>query len=149
MLKRDTRDILAGLLLLVMGVVAAVYSLSYQMGSLRQAGPGLFPLILAALLIFLSLFVLVPALLRAGPAVPEFHLAQFSAVIGAIVLFGVTIQTFGMVPAVFLLVMAASAADERISPVQKAALAGTLTAIAAAVFYYGLGLQFELIAWPF
>lgn len=148
-MNRDHQDLIAGAFMLLIGVTAVLYSSSYDPGTWRQAGPGLFPTILGFIMLGLGAFVFLPAFFRSGPPLPSGYGRQLVTVVGSIILFGLTIQSFGLVPATILLVFVSSYAESKTSLVEKALLSLALTALAAGIFYYGLGLQFKVIAWPF
>ena len=61
-------NLIGGLFWLAIGILLSLWSSRYEVGSLVQAGPGLLPLGLGILLVFLSLILLVQAL-RASTAV--------------------------------------------------------------------------------
>jgi hypothetical protein len=56
MLSRDYRDIVGGLLLVVLGLGFSWYAAEhYDLGSLRRMGPGMFPTVLGVALACLGL----------------------------------------------------------------------------------------------
>lgn len=55
---------------LAVGLLLSLWSTSYQIGSLVQPGPGLYPLVLGILLIFISLILLVQAI-RSSPDIKK------------------------------------------------------------------------------
>lgn len=94
------RDLAAGMALIVMGGAYAAYTVAtLPVGTLRQMGPGMFPLGLGVLLAALGVGVAAPALARdvAMPPVP--HRSLWMS-IGTVAAFALVIPRFGLVPAV-------------------------------------------------
>ena len=68
MRHRDTRDLVGGLALTVIGLFAAYYAHEhYEIGNLRRMGPGFFPVSLGLTLAVLGVLVALPAWFRQGP----------------------------------------------------------------------------------
>ena len=150
MYRRDYRDIISGLLLvLVGGAVGGHAWLNYPMGTLRHMGPGMFPTWLGLLLLGIGVLVLLPALIRAGPRLERPHIRPFLMVIGGGVAFAYVVTTFGMVPAVVVLTVLAILADDKLGLVGTLTLCIVLSLIAVAIFSYGLKVPLQPFRWPF
>ena len=149
MLKRDYRDIVAGLGLAVFGLACVVYSLAnYSIGTIKRMGPGMMPVSLGAILAFFGLVIAIPALFREGEAVPA-NLRPLLFLSASIVSFALLIETFGLVPAVFATVVIATFAEREV-PIPKAAILGAAMALPTwAIFILGLGLPIASFDWPF
>jgi hypothetical protein len=148
MYRRDYRDIIAGALLVATGLFAALYAMThFNLGTLHRVGPGMFPASAGLILAVLGLFVAIPAMLRSGPKI-EVVLRPLAAALGAILVFGLTIRGFGLVPAVCVLVAVAALAEPA-RPGQTALLAAGLSIVTTLIFKVGLGLQVSIISWPF
>lgn len=148
LIRRDYNDIIGGAILIGVGLFVAIYALThYRMGVLRQMGPGMVPTMLGGLLCLLGLAILLPALRRTGrlPA-PDYRSAIF--VLGATTLFALTIQPFGLVPAIFLMTVAAGYADGKLRLPALVALAAILSAVAYVIFRLVLGIQITIFNWP-
>ena len=63
-------------------------------------------------------------------------------VLGGVVLFGLFVERFGLVPAIIALLVSACLTQLRERPVETVVLAAILTAIAVGLFIYGLGMPF-------
>lgn len=147
MLKRDYRDILGGLLLVLGGLVLALYSSSvYDLGTIRRMGPGMYPMGLGFLMAGLGIAIALPAWFRSGPPIgirvysPLFVLAGIAA-------FAIVIPRFGLIPAIAAQVVVSSLAERRFRPLGLVALTLFLCALAYIVFVYLLGLPFHLFRW--
>lgn len=145
-MRRDTRDVLAGLLMVAVGAAAALYARAeYDLGDWRAMGPGLFPVMLGWLLAGLGVLIAVPAWLRRGEPLT---LAVRSAlcVIGSLVLFGLLLKPAGLILATVAAVLVASLADDRFRWRTRWLTAVAIAALAWLIFIVGLGMV--LPSWP-
>jgi hypothetical protein len=149
MYLRDYRDILAGGLLMVLGLFVGLYAAqNYRLGTPSQMGPGMFPLWLGVLLTIIGAAILISAFFRPGPWIKP-HYRQFIAVIAGILAFTLTVDVLGMIPAISLLTVAAALADDELGPLPILALSASLSVIAVLIFRFGLGIPIEPVRWPF
>lgn len=151
MLDRDVRDIVAGAVLTAVGLFAFVYALmTMQPGTLARMGPGLFPASLGLVLAFFGAVTLVSAWLRRGQFdFPQVRIRPFLAILVGVVGFALTVDRFGIVPAVFILTFVARLAEERFEFVRPLVLASFLSVIAVLIFIVGLKLPLRIFLWPF
>ncbi|MBJ7263493.1 MAG: tripartite tricarboxylate transporter TctB family protein [Burkholderiaceae bacterium] len=148
------REWWAGGTMVILGVGAIVESTTYSMGSLARMGPGMFPAILGAILIFLGLLIV---RLATSPlnidtsddshavAAPEWR--GWTCIIGGLLAFMLVGRFGGLVPATFVLVFVAAMGDRQHTLRSAALLATAVTVIGVAVFSWGLQLQFPLFRW--
>jgi hypothetical protein len=149
LLTRDYRDVIAGLLMIFIGLGAAGYAWAfYRLGTIMQMGPGMFPFGLGILLALLGVLILLPALFRAGPQFLQPDLRSFFFVGLALVAFAMTVRWLGLIPAVVLLVITAAFADNKLGLPKMVALSVALSAIAWFVFIYALGIPLQSFIWP-
>lgn len=145
------KDLLAGLMFIVIGVVFFVGAYNYQMGTAARMGPGYFPRILGASMAVLGVIV-------AGIGLK--NQAQWAATEGigwtwkpvfivtlAVVLFGATLPTLGMVIAIILLTMLSGFAAHDKNYRELAIITVIMCLFCAAVFVWGLKLQMKLFPW--
>ncbi len=145
-MRRDWPDIWGGLGLAMVGAVASGWSLAnYDLGTLRQMGPGFFPAVLGALLAALGLIVALPAWRRAGGSVPVQRKAAM-AVLASILIFGLALSRFGLVSATATSVMVATLPAPRAGWVWRVVL--TLAVSALTVLVFSFGLRMTLPLWP-
>jgi hypothetical protein len=150
MLNRDYRDIVAGAALVAFGLFVGIYaSRNYDLGTLRHIGPGMFPSMLGYVLAALGVIVLLAALFRAGPAVATPAFRPLSAVLAGLLAFALTIEPFGMVPAIFLLVGIVALADDRLGPIGIVIFAALMSLLVILIFQVGLQLPIDSFKWPF
>lgn len=149
MLSRDYRDIFGGLLLVIGGLAFSAYAgLSYDLGSLRRMGPGMFPAALGLLLAAFGLIVMVPAYFRPGEK-PVLRIWTPIFVLSGVAAFALTIRPFGLIPAILAVVGVSSFAELKVRPVSLAILCVVLCLIAWLTFRVGLGLPVAMWRWPF
>ena len=156
------RDFYAGLLMLLIGLGAILEARHYSLGTLRQMGPGYFPIVIGVLIGFVGLLIVGSALIgrgggdtlaavAGGEPVPD-HEAAASApdlrgglcILGGMAAFIVLGRYAGLVPATFAAVFI-SAIGDRDSTLRGALiLAVSVTVAAVVLFSYLLKVQFPL-----
>lgn len=145
-MQRDWPDLLGGLTLAALGAAAAVWALvHYDLGSLRQMGPGFFPAVLGAVLLALGLIVALPALRRAAPQ-PRIEVGVVVAVLAAILIFGLGLFYLGLAGATAAAVLVATLPAPRPGWRWRVALAIAVAVLTVLVF--SIGLQMTLPLWP-
>lgn len=146
--KRDYRDILGGAVMIGLGGFAAIHALtSLSLGTVSQMGPGMFPAGLGIVLVALGIAIVLPALRREGEPI-RFDLRSLLAIGASVLVFLVTIQPFGLVPAVVLLVLVASRADGKLSAIGTLVLSAGLALLTVLLFRVALGVSIPVFSWP-
>ena len=142
---RSQKDFAAGCLFLAVGIVWALASLQYRVGTATAMGPGYFPLFVA----------IVVALLGLGSILRSFRVAEWNRIgpwpyatlffiTGGIVGFGLLLETTGLLPAGLLLLAMSCWSRWRTRPLETALLIAGLLALVVGLFVYGLGLTVDL-----
>jgi hypothetical protein len=146
---RDYRDLIGGAILIVVGIAGALYASShYPMGTVQRMGPGMFPVAIGYLLAGLGVLIALPAWIRRGTLpMPEFR--PFLLVLASVLIFAITIERLGMVPAIFLLTGLAVLADDKLGIIGTIVLAAALSLGAWLIFVFGLGIPIYAFIWPF
>lgn len=142
---RGARDVLAGLLFLFFGGLALYLALDYPMGSAMRMGPGYFPVILGGLLSLLGLATLARGFLRKSDPPRNFALVPLILVLSAVALFALTVERFGIVVSVALVVVVSSLASGQFRWVEVLVLTLVMVALAVGLFTEGLGLPFKVL----
>ncbi len=149
MLQRDYRDIVAGSVLCLLGAFVALYcAIHYNLGSLTKLGPGLFPAALGVFLAVMGAAIAGLALFRQGQKVTV-EVRPAVAVLVSLAAFAMTIESFGLIPAISLLTFVASFGNDRLRLSRAVGLAVALSAIATLIFRVGLELPVDAVRWPF
>jgi len=149
MLPRDYKDITGGGILILLGVGTALYaSTNYSVGTMRQMGPGMFPMFMGILLAGLGVSTAVPAFFRAGAAF-TFNTRPLFAIAGGLVSFPLVYPLLGLIPAILSTSILASFADSSSSLRSKVLLAIALSVICYIVFILGLRMPMAPFRSPF
>lgn len=138
LLKRPT-DFYSGLFFFVVGSFAAVIAQGYPLGSARNVGIGVFPLVVGSLLAICGMVLIVRAF--AGDREERIDMSPLPLVMisAGIAVFALILMGAGLVLAIIALVLLASAASGRFRPVSAMLMALGLAVSCTAGFVYGLG----------
>ncbi len=145
---KSQKDFWSGVMFMLVGGAFAWGALSYAFGSSARPGPGYFPLGLGVLLALLGVAIILKALTLGTPdgePLGAFAWRPLLIVLGAVVAFGVVLPRGGLVLALPLLVVMASAASEAFSWRSALLNAGVLTALSYLVFVVGLKLTIPVL----
>ena len=131
-----------GLLLAAIGLFFFLQAPGLSVGRLDKPGPGLFPLIVAGLLLLVSLAILVRA--RFVEAVPlDFRLRNIALVAASLVCFALVSEYVNMLAGIAVMTTMASLASDDFSVPRTAAITAALCLVAF-VMKKGLGVQLPL-----
>ncbi len=147
------RDYYAGALIAFIGVFMGLNTLNYNIGNLRNIGPGMLPMVLCIILVTLGLLIAINAADPVGegahdhldptaPKTPDIK-GGFAIVIGMLA-FVVLTQTLGMVAGTFACVFIAAIGDKDATWLGSFVLASVITVVGVAVFIYGLKMNLPL-----
>ncbi|MEJ7928572.1 tripartite tricarboxylate transporter TctB family protein [Ramlibacter sp. AN1015] len=146
MTGRDTRDILGGVLLTMVGIFFALHARNYAFGEAARMGPGYFPTVLGWLLAVLGVAIAVPALRRPGePMVVRWK--SLALVLAAVLVFAFGLNRFGLVPTVSATVFIASLADDDLRWKGRLVLSIAVPVLMVAIFVQALSMNLALFAW--
>jgi hypothetical protein len=148
-LIKNHQDFWGGLALLVLAAFAwwATRDLPGQSGF--AFGPGTAPRLFIILLALNALGIMLHGLLVPGPGVERYAFRGPFWVTAAILLFGATIRSLGLVISTFLLVIVSAAASPEVHGkrwIETVIWAAVLSAFCAVLFPYVLNLPMQL--WP-
>ena len=138
------RDIVAGLLFVLLGAFALVAARGYPVGTAMRMGPGYFPVVLGWLLIALGALVGLRAARRRDWVPVEWGWKPLAWISASILLFGFLMPRLGLVPALAAMFPVAAAAGREFRFREVLALTLVMTAFAGGVFVYGLKLPYPL-----
>lgn len=143
---RGSKDFWAGAIYIAFGVAALWIGAEYKMGTAGRMGPGYFPKVLAGLLIAIGAVALARSLVAKGAAVGTVAWKPLILVLLATALFGLLINTAGLILALLALALVSAAASREFKLDWRASL-GLLGLIAfcALVFVKGLGMPMPLL----
>jgi hypothetical protein len=140
------RDLWAGLMLIGIGAGAMIIARNYAFGTTLRMGPGYFPTVLGGILVVLGLHLALRAWRNGAVLSGPWPLRALLVLPLAFALFGLLMTHAGFVPAVLLLIVTAAAAAPQRRPSEVLLLALAITALCTALFIWGLGLPYPLVA---
>ena len=145
---RSQKDVAAGLIYVLIGAGFSLGALNYRLGDAARMGPGWFPFWIGILLVIVGLFTAWAGLKpdAAEDRVKPPELRTLAWILGAVVLFGVLLQPFGLIASLFVLVLVSAFASHEFGWGSTLLLAVALIAFSTGVFIYGINLQIPL--WP-
>lgn len=146
------KDVLAGLVVTLIGIGAIFEALSYNLGTAAQMGPGFFPLSIGMIIVALGL-----GIIMIGGRGPEMHQEEgdqattpWRALIAlplSILIFSVATPSFGLAPATFLAVFISTFADRTLTLLRSLVIALGWTTLCILIFRVGLGIQVRVFIW--
>jgi hypothetical protein len=139
------RDVIAGTLFVLIGAFALVVARGYPAGSAMRMGPGYFPAVLGALLIFLGAWVGLRAFRLRDWQRIAWGWKPLAWIVAAMLLFGFLMPRFGLIPALAAMVPVAAAAGREFRAKEALILTALTCLFAAGVFVYGLKLPYRLL----
>lgn len=144
-MRFDKTDAAAGGLFLLFSLVFGLQSLSLEIGTARNMGPGYFPLILSVVLLVLGSIVLAGSLRGTPQEIGPWALRGMLWILPAPLVFGLTVRGLGFVPSIFLTTLVASRASFNLGIGRSFLLAIAVTIFSTLVFSFALGLPFRTL----
>jgi Tripartite tricarboxylate transporter TctB family len=145
-MQRSAKDVLAGLTFVGFGLAFALGALAYEVGDPVRMGPGFFPLIVGVLLAILGVLIAVTRSSDPDDATitaPPWRAAGL--ILGAIVIFGLTVRGLGLIPSIFVTALLASLASRETTVPMALLLAVGLTLVSVAIFVIALSVRVPLV----
>ncbi|MGH7005798.1 MAG: tripartite tricarboxylate transporter TctB family protein [Alphaproteobacteria bacterium] len=142
-LSFSSRDLVCGLLFILIGAFFAIQSFDLEIGTALRMGPGYFPLVLAGILVLLGIIVIIQGTQVEHEPMGPIAWRGILFILPAPILFGLTIRGLGFVPSLFLTGLLAAFASSKMRPGMALLLVGGLTLFSVIVFSYALGLPFR------
>lgn len=139
------KDFWSGLIYVFFGLSAVIIARDYDMGTALKMGPAYFPTLLGWLLAGIGAISVLRGFLVRGTPVGGFAFKALLMIVGATVLFGLTVRGAGMAIALPILVIFSAAASKRFRPLATLLMATGLTLFCVLVFLKGLGVPLPVI----
>jgi putative tricarboxylic transport membrane protein len=143
---RSPQDLVGGIALILLSILAFTQLGDLKMGTASRMGPGYFPTLLAGLTGLMGVVIAGRSLLLDGPPLDRLHWRQALPLLAAIIAFGLAIRPLGLVIACALLFGIAAIAEEDTKWRELLVVSTVLIAFAVGLFVLALGLPFPL--WP-
>ena len=149
-MPRFSDDTLSGFLFIAVAIFFGVTAYrTLEIGTFSLMGPGLFPILMSTLLAIIGGSVIFTG--RSIQQQPK-HLPipkrAILFVIGAPIVFALTVRSVGLVVALILSITMAVAASHKMTFVKGLLIVIGMTIFCVAVFSYGIGLTAQLFVWP-
>ncbi|MBK1842699.1 tripartite tricarboxylate transporter TctB family protein [Azospirillum sp. YIM B02556] len=143
---RNPKDFFAGVIYIAVGLVAVWIGRDYATGTGSRMGPGYFPAVLGWLLAAFGVLSVLRSFVQDGSPIGTVAWKGLALVAGSTVLFGLLLESAGLIPALLALILV-SAAASRMFRFEIRAAAGlvALLAFCALVFVKGLGVPMALL----
>jgi hypothetical protein len=142
----NSKDFWSGVMLIAIGVTATFIARDYPFGTALRMGPGYFPTVLGAALALFGLYFLVRSLRSSEMIEGNWSIRALVIVPLAFVLFGALMDRAGFIPALAVLIVGSAAAGREFKLSEVALLTVVMIVFGVAVFIWGLGLPYPLIA---
>ncbi len=135
--------------MILFGLGAIAEGTGYHLGTLRRMGPGFFPAAVGALLVLCGIIIAIEGLSRKnvsdGRGRPEWR--GWLCIIGGIVAFILLGKYTGLLPATFSIVFISALGGRQNTLKGALILSLAVCAVAVAIFWWALGIQFPLVMW--
>lgn len=155
MKKLNRIDLLAGAFIILMGGIAIIEALRFNLGTARSMGPGYFPLHVGILMMILGCGIIFVEGLRRpsngqdsnGNTVVLPRVRSLLFITAGILGFTMLIERGGLVPAVAAAVFLSCLADREMKPLQIGILTVVIPTVCVVIFQWLLGLQVQAFRW--
>ncbi len=137
-------DLIAGLVTAAIGAFIIFEASHYKLGTLRNMGPGYFPIILGCVMLALAVFMVATA--RPGQVPQPMGMDRLRGMLfitAGFLAFAFTVETAGLLVSVFLVVLLSALGNRNTSVKTAAVLAVATAVVLTLIFRAGLGLQIE------
>jgi len=155
---KNQKDFASGLMFMGIGLVFAVGTLFYDVGSASHMGPGYFPLLLGVLLTALGVAIALQAVVLktgAGEGIGSWAWRPLVYILGANFVFGILLTgspglglpTIGMIVGIYVLTLIASLASSQFK-IREVLILATVLAVGSYMIFIVL-LKLQIPAWPY
>jgi putative tricarboxylic transport membrane protein len=144
---KSPQNLAAGLFLIAVAAVGFAGAWGLNSGTLGGVGPGLLPKVVAVLVAAFGALMVVEAFVTQGLALERWAYRGPLFVLGAALVFAVTIRYWGLVVTGPLVVLIAACADKGVRVREIVLFSIVLTAFSTALFKFMLRLPIPLAPW--
>ena len=145
---KNAKDFWAGLMFIVFGLAFMYVSGNYAMGSSVRMGPAYFPMVLGGMQVTLGVVIFIRSFFSKieNGQLNKLHLRPLFIILSSVVLFGLLLKPGGFVIATLVLIVVSAFGGNDFRMKEVLILSAALILGSVLVFFYGLGLPFNL--WP-
>ncbi len=144
---RSHQDAAAGSFMIAVAAIAFWQGANLDIGTLRHLGPGMMPYILAGLTAFCGLLLLIGAFTSDGPKLERWTIRGPVCILGAAIIFGLTIRPLGLVIAGPLAMLLGCCATRETRWLETIIFSIVMTAFCVGLFRYMLNLPIPIAPW--
>lgn len=150
---KNPQDFWCGIVFVALGALAIYLSRDYALGSALAMGPGYFPTWLGGIMIAFGVVIgglafKIEGEENQGLALGEWALRPWLVLPASLALFAFAMEAeLGFVPSLVVLIIGCSLAHKDVHWRETIVLSVLLTAVAVAIFSYGLELPYRLFWW--
>jgi putative tricarboxylic transport membrane protein len=141
------QDFLGGVLVIAVAIFAFWQGADLPIGTFGGMGPGMLPKGLAVLLGLLGALLVLDAVLEGGSSLERWSIRGPLFVLGALVVFGLTIRPLGLVVAGPLAIVVSAFASDEVRWGETLLVGLLVTAFCIGLFKFALGLPIPLAPW--
>ena len=141
------QDFLGGVLVIAVAIFAFWQGADLPIGTFGGMGPGMLPKGLAVLLGLLGALLVLDAVLEGGSPLERWSIRGPLFVLGALVVFGLTIRPLGLVVAGPLAIVVSAFASDEVRWGETLLVGLLVTAFCIGLFKFALGLPIPLAPW--
>jgi hypothetical protein len=143
--RRALKDILAGAVIIALGLAFALGALAYEIGDPLRMGPGYMPLALGVIVIGLGIGIVIKGFLAGeDEAIGGVDWRAIVLLTAALLFFGLTVRGLGVALALLGATLLASLARSRTSLIEVVATSVGLTVLSVVLFVFVLQLRVPL-----
>jgi hypothetical protein len=143
--RRALKDILAGAVMIALGLAFALGALDYEIGDPLRMGPGYMPLALGVIVIGLGIGIVIKGFLAGeDEAIGGVDWRAIVLLTAALLFFGLTVRGLGVALALLGATLLASLARSRTSLIEVVATSVGLTVLSVVLFVFVLQLRVPL-----
>ena len=139
------KDILAGAVMIALGLAFALGALAYEVGDPLRMGPGYMPLALGIILVGFGIGIVIKGFLAGeSEAIGEVDWRAMVLLTAALLFFGLTVRGLGVALALFGATLLASLARSRTPLIEVLTISVGLTVLSVVLFIFVLQLRLPL-----
>ena len=143
----NNKDILSGLMFMLIGAGAVFVARDYPIGSALRMGPGYFPVVLGGVLFLFGVYIMVHGLIKKEAVKGNWSVKAWIILPIAFAAFGFLVDRGGFVAALVTLIIVSAAAGHEFAWKEVMIMTAVLTVTSVALFIYALELPYPLFPW--
>lgn len=140
-----SKDFLSGLMFIAFGLAALYFGQRLALGTPVRMGPGYVPRMLSLILLGLGVIICVVALVAGSEPVEKPKWKPITLVTIGVVCFALLFERAGLLPALVVLILIASLANDEFKIVEVIGNMVVLAVLCTVVFKVGLGMNISII----